>query len=93
MKIIKADLKNLTDVSRLFDMYRQFYECPPDLHLATQFIKARIENEESDIFLAIDNDSAFGFIQLYPSFCSVQAIKIYVLKVQEDFHAYSLDIK
>lgn len=79
MNIIKAGLKNLTDISLLFDMYRQFYECPPDLQLATQFIKERIENGESDIFLAIDDDIACGFVQLYPSFCSVQAIKIYIL--------------
>ncbi len=79
MNIIKADLKNLSDVARLFDLYRQFYECPSDYELAIQFIKERMENDESDIFLAIDGSAACGFVQLYPSFCSVQAIKIYIL--------------
>lgn len=79
MEIIKADLNNLADVARLFDLYRQFYECPPDNSLATTFIKERMENGESDIFLAIDGKSACGFTQLYPSFCSVQAVKIYIL--------------
>jgi len=79
MDIIKADLKNLSDVARLFDLYRQFYDCPADSELATRFIKARMENDESDIFLAIYRNSACGFVQLYPSFCSVQAIKIYIL--------------
>ena len=74
MEIIKADLKNLTEAARLFDLYRQFYECPADTELTTQFIKERMENNESDIFLAIDGDSANGFLQLYPSYCSVQAI-------------------
>jgi ribosomal protein S18 acetylase RimI-like enzyme len=79
MEIIKANLQNLSDVARLFDLYRQFYECPPDFKLATSFIKERIVNSESDIFLATDGNSACGFVQLYPSFCSVQAIKIYIL--------------
>ena len=79
MNIIKADLQNLSDVARLFDLYRQFYECPPDYNLATKFIRERMEKSESDIFLAIDENSARGFVQLYPSFCSVQAIKIYIL--------------
>lgn len=79
MDIIKADLPHLSDVARLFDLYRQFYECPPDHDLATRFIKERMENSESDIFLAINENSACGFVQLYPSFCSVQAIKIYIL--------------
>jgi len=79
MNIIKASLLNLSDVARLFDLYRQFYECPPDSILATKFIKKRMENAESDIFLATDGNSACGFVQLYPSFCSVQAVKIYIL--------------
>ena len=79
MEIIKADINNLTEAARLFDLYRQFYECPADTELTTRFIKERIENNESDIFLSIDGDSASGFLQLYPSFCSVQAIKIYIL--------------
>jgi len=79
MEIIKANLQNLSDVARLFDLYRQFYDCPADPTLATRFIKERMENSESDIFLATDRNSACGFVQLYPSFCSVQAVKIYIL--------------
>jgi len=79
MEILKANSKNLSDVALLFDLYRQFYNCPPDLKLATKFIKERMENSESDIFLAVDGDLACGFVQLYPSFCSVQAVKIYIL--------------
>ena len=79
MEIIKAGLQNLPEVARLFDLYRQFYECPADYNLANRYISARMENDESDIFLATDKNSACGFVQLYPSFCSVQAIKIYIL--------------
>ncbi|MGI9261693.1 MAG: GNAT family N-acetyltransferase [Woeseiaceae bacterium] len=79
MEIVKANREHIAEVSRLFDFYRQFYECDPDLELATRFITARIEREESDIFVAVDGAIACGFVQLYPSFCSVDAVKIYIL--------------
>ena len=79
MEIVKATSEHLGEVSRLFDLYRQFYECEADLALATQFISDRIEHGESDIFIAIEGDKASGFVQLYPSFCSVDAVKIYIL--------------
>ncbi|WP_346429389.1 GNAT family N-acetyltransferase [Shewanella corallii] len=47
--------------------------------LAREFIAARLNNNESVIFLALENDSALGFTQLYPSFCSVEACKIMIL--------------
>ena len=79
MEIVKANQEHVAEVSRLFDLYRQFYQCEPDLELATQFISERVARGESDIFVAIDGDSAGGFVQLYPSFCSVDAAKIYIL--------------
>ena len=80
MRILRATKEYIAEVSRLFDLYRQFYECEPDIGLATSFINERINNDESIIFIAIDDgDQAKGFVQLYPSFCSVDAIKIYIL--------------
>jgi len=67
----------------LFNLYRQFYQCPADLGLAKDFISARISNDESVIFLAQESDAdsgtGLGFVQLYPSFCSVEAVKIFIL--------------
>ena len=79
MPIVKANKAHIAEVSRLFDLYRQFYDCEADLPLATRFITERIERGESDIFVAVDGETASGFVQLYPSFCSVDAIKIYIL--------------
>ena len=79
MKIVKAGREHVAKVARLFDLYRQFYECEADLALATRFISDRIERGESDIFVAVDGDTAGGFVQLYPSFCSVDAAKIFIL--------------
>ena len=48
--------------------------------LAKDFIKKRIDRNESIIYIAKTNeDQAAGFCQLYPSFCSVEAVPIYVL--------------
>ena len=79
MEIVKANEEHVAEVARLFDLYRQFYECDADLDLATTFIADRVKNAESDIFVALDDDKAVGFTQLYPSFCSVDAAKIYIL--------------
>ncbi len=79
MNIVKAEPKHIPELARLFDLYRQFYQCEPDLDLATRFIRERIERSESDIFIATDGNKGLGFVQLYPSFCSVEAIKIYIL--------------
>jgi ribosomal protein S18 acetylase RimI-like enzyme len=79
MNIKIATKEHTTEVARLFDLYRQFYECEPDLNLATEFVAARIANDESRIFVAMDGEIALGFVQLYPSFCSVEAFKIQIL--------------
>ena len=79
MNIEIATIEHTSEVARLFDLYRQFYECEPDLKLATDFIAARIANDESRIFVAMDGEKALGFVQLYPSFCSVEAFKILIL--------------
>ena len=79
MNIVKANREHIAEVARLFDLYRQFYECPADLELATRFIAERVERQESDIFVAVEGDKAGGFVQLYSSFCSVEAVKIYIL--------------
>lgn len=79
MEIVRATKAHIPEVSRLFDLYRQFYECEPDLDLAKIFITDRIENDESVIFAAAEEDELKGFVQLYPSFCSVEAVKIFIL--------------
>ncbi len=79
IEIHKADLTHVAGIARLLDLYRQFYECEPDIDLANRFIKARIEHNESELFIASVDGNIVGFTQLYPSFCSVDAAKIYIL--------------
>ena len=78
-----AGLPDLEPLAMLFDAYRRFYEQPADLALARDFLRARLEHGESTIFLA-ETDSpsgraAVGFCQLYPTWCSVEAARIFVL--------------
>ncbi len=79
IEIMRAEQSHVAEVGRLFDLYRQFYECPPDLRLATEYIGERVANGESIIWAAMDGDAARGFVQCYPSFCSVEAVKIHIL--------------
>jgi len=78
--IIQADLQHLDIVAPLFDAYRQFYAQEPDLRKARAFIEARLAEDESVIFLALDDDgNGLGFTQLYPSYCSVEAQHVWLL--------------
>jgi ribosomal protein S18 acetylase RimI-like enzyme len=70
---------DLPKVAELFDLYRQFYEQAADAERAYQFIAERFHNGESVILLAEAEKKAVGFCQLYPTFCSVEAVPIYVL--------------
>jgi ribosomal protein S18 acetylase RimI-like enzyme len=79
IEIVRADISHVAEVGRLFDLYRQFYECPPDLSLATGYISDRVASNESIIWVAMDGALAQGFVQCYSSFCSVQAVKIHIL--------------
>lgn len=78
--IRKASLKDAAIVAPLFDSYRQFYKQEADPSLALSFITKRLSHNESVIFIAEDGDkNAIGFTQLYPSFSSVSARRIWIV--------------
>lgn len=80
MKVITATAALLDQLVPLFDSYRQFYKKPSDLDGARAFLKARFDNHESTIFIALDdNNVALGFTQLYPGFSSVSMKRDYLL--------------
>ena len=79
-KITLANESHLDELARLFNLYRIFYEQKDDLDRAYDFIKARLVNQQSIVFVAEDDpDQLSGFVQLYPSFCSVSTIPILIL--------------
>lgn len=75
----QAVLADLDAVAPLFDAYRQFYRQAPDIDIASNFIRARIVNNESVIFVAEDDGTLVGFTQLYPTFSSEAARHIWTL--------------
>jgi ribosomal protein S18 acetylase RimI-like enzyme len=90
MIIKKASIEDIEIASNLFELYRQFYKQEPDRNSAKKFLSERIKENESVIYLAIDEEkkSGMGFVQLYPAFSSVSMKRIWILNdlfVHEDY--------
>lgn len=81
MILNKATIKDLDLITPLFDLYRQFYKQSSDPDSAKEFLCARIDNNESVIFWALDEDNitGMGFVQLYPIFSSVGMKRLWLL--------------
>lgn len=80
MEIVHATQENLEDLVNLFNGYRIFYQQASDLGGAETFLKERLKNKDSVIFLAQGQDKRpLGFTQLYPSFSSVSMQRVFIL--------------
>ena len=79
MEIRLANLEDLEGLAILFDRYRIFYGQASDLEAAKQFLRDRLINGDSVIFMASENEQCIGFTQLYPSFSSVSMKRIWIL--------------
>jgi len=75
----QATVRDLEQLVPLFDSYRQFYVRACDLRAAREFLLARLNNNESTVFIAHEDKRAIGFTQLYPSFSSISLARIFVL--------------
>jgi len=79
MTIVEANIDHLEDVAPLFDAYRVFYKQPSNIESTKKFLRERIINNESIIYLAYEDKEAVGFTQLYPLFSSVSMKPMYLL--------------
>lgn len=77
--IRQATISDLASLVPLFDAYRKFYEQKADLELAEKFLRDRFEHKQSIVLVAEFDGCAVGFVQMFPSFSSVQAKRIYIL--------------
>jgi len=96
MDIRKATLKDLDLVAELFDQYRVFYEKESAIDGAKQFLKERLEKEESVIFVAEQNSLLAGFVQLYPLFSSTRMKRLWLLNdlfVNPKFRGQGISVK
>lgn len=79
IEIIQASLESLDELSRLFQNYRIFYKKEPDAEGEKAFLKERITNKESVIYLAKSDDKFIGFVQLFPMFSSTRITRLWLL--------------
>jgi ribosomal protein S18 acetylase RimI-like enzyme len=80
IQVMRATTAQLEAVAELFDAYRGFYQQPSNLAQSRAFIAERMDGDESAIFLAQDeNGGALGFVQLYPTFSSIDAHRTWLL--------------
>jgi len=78
-ELIRASLDHLEQLVPLFDGYRQFYKQPSDPEQCRRFLRERLDNDESVIFLALLDGQPAGLTQLYPSFSSVSLRRLWIL--------------
>lgn len=79
LKVERAGLERLGALAPLFDAYRVFYAQPSDTELARAFLRERLAQNDTVIFLAELDGKAVGFTQLFPSFSSVSAKRLWIL--------------
>ena len=80
--IRKATIKDLDQLTALFDQYLLFYKKPSNVEKHKSYLRERIENNEAIIFMAFDDElteKAIGFTLIYPTFSSILLNKILIL--------------
>ncbi|BEV04042.1 GNAT family N-acetyltransferase [Chryseobacterium gambrini] len=75
----KAQLADVQHLAELFDHYRIFYHKDSDIPAAEKFLTERIENNDSEIFVAENEGELVGFVQLYPLFSSTRMKRYWLL--------------
>ena len=79
IEIRQGSLGLIDQMSELFNQYRIFYGQKNELEKAKDFLLERLKFKDSIIRLAFRQDTAVGFMQLYPCFSSVRLQPIYIL--------------
>lgn len=75
----KVTIQDLSQLAKLFDQYRVFYHKESDILSAENFLKERIEKQDSEIYVAESEGVLVGFVQLYPLFSSTRMKKYWLL--------------
>lgn len=84
----KAEIQDVKQLAELFDQYRIFYHKDSDIPAAEKFLTERLQNKDSEIFVAENDGKLVGFLQLYPLFSSTRMKRYWLLNdlfVNENF--------
>ncbi|MET0844921.1 MAG: GNAT family N-acetyltransferase [Pseudomonas sp.] len=80
VRVLRVDATHIDKIANLFDAYRGFYGQPSNVQQSRDFIAERVARDESVIFFASDSTGdAVGFVQLYPTFSSIDAHRTWLL--------------
>jgi GNAT superfamily N-acetyltransferase len=79
IEIARAREEHKPALARLFDEYRRFFTGREDMEVSCAFIDARLQHDDSVIFVALLGGRACGFIQLYPLWSSWYCKRIWFL--------------
>jgi len=96
MTFRKTTLEDITQLTELFNAYRVFYRKETAIEEAKAFLTERITQNDSEIFVAENNNKQLtGFVQLYPLFSSTRMKKLWLLNdlfVSPDFRSNGIAI-
>jgi ribosomal protein S18 acetylase RimI-like enzyme len=88
VKVIRAQLSDVSKAAPLFAAYREFYGEPYDLEASASFLASRLARDESIVLIAQDDaGTSVGFSQIYPAFSSTRLAPTWILNdlfVSED---------
>lgn len=79
ISIRQAGTDDLDVLEELFSGYLAFYERKHEVAAIRQFLRERISNKQSIIFIASTGNKAVGFTQLYPAFASLSLKPSWIL--------------
>lgn len=77
--IKKSTLSDIDQLSILFNEYLIFYKKPSNLEKAKTFLTERIQNNDSEIYVDMQDNQLTGFVQLYPLFSSTRMCRLWLL--------------
>lgn len=82
MIVRHATSEDIDALAPLFDGYRVFYGYESNLPVARDYIADRMSGGDSTVLVAVAPDepsSLIGFTQLYPTWCSLELARIFVV--------------
>ncbi|QKE64800.1 GNAT family N-acetyltransferase [Aquipseudomonas campi] len=80
MRVVQAGVNDLDELVGLFAGYLEFYEVPRAAGEIAKFIGARLQRDDSTLFIARNEQGvAQGFVQLYPLFSSLSMAPAWLL--------------